>query len=372
METRAHLVLSGYYGCGNAGDEAVLAGTKEAFRKVAGKRVELVVLSQNPTVTQALHGLEAVPRMHLPSLKKALRQADVLLSGGGSLLQDVTSFRSLFYYLFVIAMALQLKKPVMLFAQGLGPLRHPLSRKLVRAAACRATAITVRDQESAQLLKELGVQGPPIEVTADPAFCLTPEPVEPLLQQHGLDVRKPIVGVALRQWGSLHEQVPSTHVRLLQALRAHCASQVVLLPMQQPQDLLWARNVVTKSEGTSSFPILSTATTPQQLLGAIAAMQAVVAMRLHALLFAVRAEVPPFALKYDQKIESQMRRLGLEQEMAPWRDFDPDRVAQRVGELIQNRNSLQQRLRSLRASLEKQALRNAEVALQVLEGSRMK
>ena len=170
--------VSGYYGCGNAGDEAVLAGIAASFARQAGGLVRLTVLSQNPDVTTRLHGLEAVDRMNMAQVRAILRDSDLLLSGGGSLLQDTTSARSLLYYLWIARMARRAGKPVMFYAQGMGPLHRPISRLLVRLTANRAAFLTVRDEPSAQLLKAIGVTNPRLEVTADPAFALTPAPEE--------------------------------------------------------------------------------------------------------------------------------------------------------------------------------------------------
>ena len=174
MAKQLHFAVSGYYGCGNAGDEAVLAGIAASFARQAGERVRLTVLSQNPDATIAQHGLQAIDRMDLSHVRATLRESDLLLSGGGSLLQDTTSIRSLLYYLWIARMAFQMGKPVMFYAQGMGPLRRPLSRWLVRLVANRAAYLTVRDEPSALLLKTIGVTNPRLEVTADPAFALMP------------------------------------------------------------------------------------------------------------------------------------------------------------------------------------------------------
>src|SRR4051794_10830826 len=107
------VAVSGYYGCGNAGDEAVLAGIQEAFARQAGGRVRLVIFSQDPTATQRMHGLPAIERMSLTALRSTLKETDLLLSGGGSLLQDTTSMRSLLYYLWVVRLAFAHRVPVM-------------------------------------------------------------------------------------------------------------------------------------------------------------------------------------------------------------------------------------------------------------------
>ena len=165
------ILLSGYYGYNNIGDEAVLGGI------LAGLREELpeftpVVLSGDPESTRRMHDVAAIPRMKLGAITAALQEAALFISGGGSLLQDVTSKRSPLYYLGVLWLAHRAGVPAMVLAQGLGPLNHPLNRLLARRILDGTRAITVRDAVSAEFLAGLGVSKPPIEVTADPSFLL--------------------------------------------------------------------------------------------------------------------------------------------------------------------------------------------------------
>jgi polysaccharide pyruvyl transferase CsaB len=358
--------VSGYYGCGNAGDEAVLAGIQEGLARRGGGQVELLALSQAPEETRALHGLRAVHRMRMREVRSAIRSSDLLLSGGGSLLQDTTSARSLLYYLFIVRLALAYRVPVMFYAQGLGPLRRPLSRVLVRGVAERAAFITVRDPASERLLREIGVTNPRVEVTADPAFALSPAPeaeVDRLLQQAGIPVGEPLIGVALRPWGGAGEQSFEPYARLLTELEHACASRVVLLPMQIPGDVTFAEEVAQATGTPEHFPIVRQAAPPSVLLGLTAQLQAVVAMRLHTLIFAAHAAVPPFALAYDPKVTHLMTGLGLEDCLADWRSFDPADLAARVRTLLQDRSARAAALQARLPDLEQRALSNADRAL---------
>lgn len=367
--TSVQIAVSGYYGCGNAGDEAVLAGIAGAFRRRAGDRVALTVLSQNPEETTRLHGLHAVQRMHLPTVRRTLQQCDLLLSGGGSLLQDTTSLRSLLYYLFIAQMALQQGVPVMFYAQGIGPLHRKISRLLVSRIANRTACITVRDEASARLLKEIGVKRPPIEVTADPAFALnpaSPEIVDACYAEVNLPVGTPTVGVALRPWGEASSAPLDVYARLLTELQKQTGMRVVLLPMQLPGDAAFSEKVAQQTGDPTAFPILRHSGSPETLLGVVARMQAVVAMRLHTLIFAARAAVPPFALAYDPKVTHLMNGLGLADSLQDWREFDPVQAAAQVKTLLLEREARTEALRMHSAELERRALRNADCALNAL------
>lgn len=128
-DTTSKLVISGYYGFGNAGDEAMLAAILEAILDVI-PNAEITVISGNPKDTMDKHGVKAISRLSPLPIIKALKGCDLLISGGGSLLQDVTSDRSLYYYLSIIRMAKWFNRPVMLYAQGIGPLLRERAKKL--------------------------------------------------------------------------------------------------------------------------------------------------------------------------------------------------------------------------------------------------
>ena len=170
----SRVVVSGYYGFDNVGDEAVLAGTIEALRCFR-PGIEIAVLSANPEATARAHDVRAIPRGRPRDLLQALRRCDLCLSGGGSLFQDVTSWRSPWYYLGVLALAQRLGRPTAVYAQGMGPLRG----RIVRQAAARlldaVEIITLRDQASLAVLDRWGVRRPPVVLAADPALLLRPE-----------------------------------------------------------------------------------------------------------------------------------------------------------------------------------------------------
>ena len=350
----------------------MLSGIKEAFRRTAGGAVRLLPLSQNPAATRELHGLDARYRMDMRTVRETLAESNLLISGGGSLLQDTTSLRSLIYYLWVVRMALRMRLPVMFYAQGMGPFRLPLSRWLVRLAANRVSYITVRDEASAQLLKTIGVKGPPIEVTADPAFALQPASREAIDACWGGKpapaAGKPKIGVALRPWGPQPAARVDEYAALLTALEDRTGGTVVLIPMQLPGDTAFSKAVAGKAG--RPFPVLSNPASPSALLGLIGDMDVIVAMRLHALIFAARMATPPYAMSYDPKVENLMQGLDLADSMASWTGFSPENVANAVKSLLEQRPERSAALRQRAAKLESLALRNAEIALSLVLGHR--
>ena len=161
------LLISGYYGFGNLGDEALLEVIVE---RVRGRlpRTRLEVLSATPQTTTARYGIEGVPRWDWREVRSAIARADAVLSGGGGLLQNSTSLRSLMYYAGILREAIRARKKTMVFAQSVGPLDF-WGRLIVRQFCRGLDRATVRDERSRVLLAEL-LPETPIERSADPVF----------------------------------------------------------------------------------------------------------------------------------------------------------------------------------------------------------
>ena len=169
------IVISGYYGFRNSGDEAVLRSILLALEEegaAQGVRIEPVVLSADPAWTSAMYGVESVRRMHPGDLWKALRGSDGLISGGGSLLQDATSAKTIPYYTGVMKLAQLLGKPTFAYSQGIGPVNRRWMDPLIKGVMKRSAYVSVRDVESAALLGRIGVPAERIEVVPDPVMGL--------------------------------------------------------------------------------------------------------------------------------------------------------------------------------------------------------
>mgnify|MGYP001436844570 FL=1 len=102
------------------------------------------------------------------SVLQAIKSSDYILVGGGSLLQDVTSFRSLLYYFSLLRWAQLWNKKVIFYRVGLGPLIRRESRFLVSRLLRKSSLSIFRDEESLSLALELGSASP--FLGADPLF----------------------------------------------------------------------------------------------------------------------------------------------------------------------------------------------------------
>ena len=305
-----NVVMSGYYGFSNTGDDAILESICQGVRDVSDE-VELTVLSKDPELTRKQYGLSAVPRFNIPQVISALKKSDLLLSGGGSLLQDTTSTRSLVYYVSVMNLARMLGKPVMLYANGIGPVRKEANRGRVRKAVEQAAAVTLRDHSSAQELREMGVKRADLTVTADPVFRLTPAAAScarELMLQTGLPEGRNFVAVSVRDWEAA-KNFPAGLAALCDHLRRSYDLEVLFLLMQPGVDR-GMTEAVRKAMAEPSY-VLEAATTPREMMAVLGQAKLCLAMRLHTLIFAARMAVPTLGLVYDPKVASFLQELDL-------------------------------------------------------------
>ena len=284
---RVNFLINGYFGFANAGDEAVLAAMLADLRALA-PGATFTATSGDPSQTRALHGCEAVGRQAPREVMEAIKKCDVFLSGGGSLLQDVTSVRNVVYYTGMLRMARLARRPTMMYAQGVGPLHSPVSRKLAQLAFGSADVATVRDPDSALLLRMIGV-GRAVEITADPVWNLRPAAPPPRVAGRWV--------VALRSWPGADEQAVARIVETLRAAAAEQRAQLKFLAMQPGPDDEVLSGLVEAGE-----KLETRGQTPAEIVALAASGDLMIAMRLHALIFAASQGVATVALGYDPKV----------------------------------------------------------------------
>ncbi|PRO65683.1 polysaccharide pyruvyl transferase CsaB [Alkalicoccus urumqiensis] len=289
------IVLSGYFGFDNAGDEAILHSMIHAFRDERPD-VVITVLSNQPEKTKQSYGVDAVNRWNLKEVIGAVRSADRLISGGGSLLQDKTGPKSVLYYCGVMAIAHVLRTPVTVYAQGIGPLASRASRLLTRQTMKKVDQLTVRDEASRALLREIGVEND-IDVVPDPVLGMNPEVIRAAPDAD-------YIAVSVRSWpsGRAHlRKIAGTLDRLLEE-----GERIVFLPMHGEEDARAASQVLAsmKHSGHENVRVLDADAPLEEKQRTAAEAKLVVGMRLHALIFAAAGYTPFTPISYDPKIDA--------------------------------------------------------------------
>lgn len=361
------IVISGYYGSKNAGDEAMLAAMVEVFTDMEPD-IHITVISASPEDTKVRHGVDSVSWLDFCGIRRALKKADLLISGGGSLLQNVTSGRSLYYYMAIIMLAHVEGTPVMLYAQGIGPIYGPVARRMMRFVCNRVDLVTVRDRGSLQELRDLRITRPRIEATADPVLAI--HPVEKgigraILRENHTDGAKPLVGISVREWRGW-----SGYKRVLaqaaDRIIGELGARVVFLPMQYPEDVRAAQLITShmKEHATVLDDEYSTA----ELLSLVGNMDLLISIRLHALIFAGVMGVPMIGISYDPKIDRFLDSVG-EYPVGSLDDIDLDDLMDEVRRKWNDKAVFCGKNAELLAKLRELASKNAEMALELIHDS---
>lgn len=310
------IAISGYYGFDNSGDEAVLLSillALEAEGKAQGVTVKPIVLSVDPEWTSKTYGVDAAHRMRPADVLQTLRRCDGLISGGGSLLQDATGAMTIPYYTGIMKLAQLLGKPTFAYAQGIGPVNRRWMDPLIRHVMKRSKYVSVRDAESAALLGRIGVPTDRIEVVPDPVMGL-PLPAAEAAAIEGASETPPVIGVSLRRWRSDGADLARA-VEALVALSRRRPVRLRFLPFHTPSDTETSESVMERLRGRlgdgSSAELAAPGDHPQQMLLEVSRCDALLGMRLHALIYAAGQRIPMLGLSYDPKIDQFLNRLGL-------------------------------------------------------------
>lgn len=336
------VLISGYYGFNNIGDESILRTVLLNLRENFDD-LDITILSHNPQDTTEKYGVHAVERMSLPKVLKAIRNCDLLIFGGGSLLQDVTSNSSIFYYLFVIRMALLFNKKVLLYSQGVGPIRSTFNRRLTARYLKKVDEIAVRDEASAKLLTDIGVPGEKIAVTADPVMRIRradPEEGKEIFRSIGLERQegRPIVGWAIKS-SDLSSPFLEEIARSIRWLDETYQVDSVLIPFHYEQDAAVVNQIADRLDG--KVYCIREKYLSDEILSIIGNLDCLVGVRLHSLIFAAIMDVPSIGISYDPKVDAFMDSIG-RRCISGTEDFSLEKFREAYDETMEHRGEILQ------------------------------
>jgi len=305
---RDGVLICGAYGKGNAGDDAILEAIAGQMRGI-DPDMPLYVLTRTPKQTEIRYRIGAVHTFNVPGFLRVMRRTKLYLNGGGSLIQDVTSTRSLRYYLASIRLAKLTGNRVLMYGCGIGPVRRAGN---VRAAArtidrC-ADAVTLREGSSRAELERMGVSRPEIRVTADPALLIEgaePARVAAWMKKNGLEPDGAYAMFVLRPWKGFS---PEAFAGAAARVRDELGLEPVFLALEPGRDIAACENAASRAGGGPK--VLPVPAEGALIVGILGRMRVVVSMRLHALIFAAAAGTPVVGAVYDPKVQAFLEHLG--------------------------------------------------------------
>ncbi len=277
-ERQSDILLCGYYGYGNIGDELTLRSIQLQLKK---QGVQHLAVLAKPG--KQYESMICINRFNPIDVIHAIRHTGLLLFGGGSLLQNKTSNRSLLYYLTLLRLASLVGVPTMLYACGIGPIRGVFMNRLVIQSLKNTNLITVRDPDSLRYLEKIG-DSVPLYLSSDPVlFCRLPE---------------------CAKNGYVVAFVRQEEVDRFVAFLSKQPKPIYVAMMDQNADALAALALVTRLQNKGLRVRLVTGLSIRQTASLIAGADLVVSARLHALILAFCANVPFIGLSTDPKITS--------------------------------------------------------------------
>ena len=307
---RESIVICGAYGRGNAGDDAILEAIVQEMRQLDPERT-ICVMSRRPKETRLIYRTNAIYTFNVFSVLRKFRHAALYINGGGSLMQDVTSTRSIWYYCYTLYAAKKRGCKVMMYGCGIGPINRPGNRRMAaRTIDASVDRITLRDDNSRALLAEMGVTRPDIRVSADPTIILTPAPREIVniaLEQSGIDPNGKYIGFGLRNWKGLDTALPEIAAAANYAYEKHGLTPV-FVPIEFPSDLMPAERVGALLH--CPWHAVRTRQPIEVTIGILSRMKTVVGIRLHSLMFSAGQGVPVVGMSYDIKVDGFLKYIG--------------------------------------------------------------
>lgn len=357
-------VLSGYYGHKNSGDDALLSAIIHEIREEK-EDARFVVLSNNPAETKKVYGVDAVNRFNIFEVYRAIKRSKLFINGGGSLIQDVTSSKSLYYYLFIIKLALKLKKKTMLYANGIGPVLRRKNRTLASEVINKADVITLRDERSLKVLEDMNVTIPKVKVTSDPSVSITPyglDRVKEIFINERIE-EKPYFVISIREWKN--KNIAQEVATAADYISKKYSLTPIFIPMHNPNDIsisLDCIKLMTRKayilKGDYSFTDVMTIASKSTL---------VLGMRLHLLMYGANMAVPVIGLVYDPKITAYLEYLK-QKYIIDTRFVSAEKICNMVDDIFKNYKQISNDLAETVEKLKELSKENAKEAVKLING----
>ena len=309
-------VLAGYFGFGNFGDEAILKYAVEIVRFYC-KNAKLSIITENPEYAEKTYLATGIKRFDLKNIIKEIKTCDYLIFPGGSILQDITSIKSLGYYLGLIIIALIFKKKVLMFSQGFGPINNKLMQKLTYKLLKKVSVITVRDEKSYETLMTNGVVKTGLTADLLWAFTQNPKTETPpdsiIYGEIECHVDKKKIGIQLRNWSDLSKEKLNIISKSILKNFSYLEYDYKLICLQENSDLQTLIDIgeIMHNIQPEAKLELCRANTIEENIKLLQSMDYMIAMRFHAGLCTINAEKPLLMLSYDPKTEEFCKELGL-------------------------------------------------------------
>ena len=307
------VLISGYYGFNNTGDEAMI---ETMSIELAKKNYRLVVLSSNPDRTKELYNVEAYDRYNFFSIVKAIKNTDILVSGGGTLFQDITSKKSIWYYLGIVKLALLMGKKVCIAYQGMGPINTKFYRWMTKRTLNNKNVklVALRDKQAYDYAKEMGIKEEKMVLSSDMIFMMKPPAKERSLKilndnVHNHFEGEKLIGFSVREWKD--KDRTDLFAELADELVEKYNARIVFFPFHKPKDAEISKIIMHKMKHEDKTVLIPNRYLPSEILGTMGLMDVNIGVRLHALVFSALMDVPTIGISYEPKIDGFLEMINM-------------------------------------------------------------
>ena len=363
LSKKSEILISGYYGFKNNGDDALLKAIINDINKYK-ESPNIVVLSADPKETFEHYRVKTISRVNIFSIIKHMKKADLLISGGGTLIQDKTSSKSLWYYLMVIKAALANNVKVMLYSNGIGPLEKEANKRKANKILNKVDIITLRDEMSKVELNNIGVNKPPVIVTADPAFnleCANKKTGEEILKKFKIPQNKKLLGVSVRKLG-MNDETEKTIAKIIDEAVKKYDLYPVFIPMQETKDVSVSKNIINAMKEKAT--LITGISGVDDMISIVANMHICIGMRLHLLTYAAINSIPLIGIVCDPKISGFMDLINQKSYCSL---SDINKLKGHVDDCVLNYDDIKHNLEVEYAKFKEKASQNGKIAIELYE-----
>ncbi len=367
------IIISGYYGFNNLGDDTLLRCLIQSLRREKPD-VRICVLSASPEKMSALYGVRTVNRYNIPAIIAEMRHARILINGGGNLIQDGTSRKSLFYYTAIMKLAKMMGLRLALYANGIGPLYNKISKRLAAQVISSADFISLRDPDSLSLIREIGCDDAAERavISADPAFnelSSDKKWIKFILSREGLDPSSKYFMVSVRSGNTLENEKTNYDNRVVcelsKAIR-QISEKYSMTPIFVPFQSEIDNSITEQVQQNAGVGRILYDLSAGELCGVLDRCDFVLSMRLHLLIFAASHKVPMIGVSYDKKVNSFLEYVESDA-LADIRTFTGEEIVAHADKIFENKDMIKLRLSEKAEKFTELTQNDAKAVLSLLD-----
>ncbi|MBN2395614.1 MAG: polysaccharide pyruvyl transferase CsaB [Candidatus Atribacteria bacterium] len=363
------IVISGYFGFNNCGDEAILSAMIQELSKYIPRK-KIIVLSKNPSQTKALYQVEAISRLNPFLIIYDIMRASFFISGGGGLLQDSSGKGySIFYYGGLLYLAQLLRIPSVIYAQGIGPIHKTINKNFLKIVLRKVQLIMVRDEQSRKILKELGVKDHLITVSADPSFLLKVKEIPDWIKKKyhlnhtETSSTQMNIGIVIRNCREIQQDY---HHKIMQFaeigdyLIEKYQASLFFIPFHYDYDHTLIRGIIEKMKYSSLVNYIGEDLCPSHTLSIYSKLHLIIGMRFHSIVFATLISKPFIAIDYDPKVKNFVSALELPELLVELNRLSVKIIDNKLQYIMTNRKNILSILNEKKIQFEQKAITSAQ------------